>query len=157
MNGYASKSDRKIAFAIVGAVIVATMWFVVSWFIPRGDVVHIEYGPHTIAAKVAKDDASRQVGLGGVRQLGPNEGLLMVFENPGSHRVWMAGMEIPIDVVWVGEDGEIVHIVKDMKPESYPTEYSSKRPAKYVLEIGSGMASRINISVGGYVRLPGEI
>ena len=61
MNGYASKSDQKVTFFIAAIVVIATVAFVVSWFLPRGDVAQIEHGIHTISARVARDDSARQV------------------------------------------------------------------------------------------------
>lgn len=157
MNGYASSSDQKVTFLIAAAVVIATMAFVIYWFMPREDVVYIEHGLSTITAKVAKDDVSRQKGLGGVKHLAPSEGLLMVYDVPDRHPIWMKDMEISIDVFWISEDGEVVHIEKNMKPESYPTNYVSNRPALYVLELSAGAAHRLNIKVGSQINIPETI
>lgn len=157
MNGYASSSDQRVTFLIAAAVIIATMGFVIYWFMPKGNVAYIEHGMHTISAKIAKDDISRQIGLGGVKYMGPNEGLLMVYEEAGRYSIWMKDMEIPIDVVWINNEGEVIHIERNMKPESYPTSYVSKRPALYVLELNSGAVHRLNIKIGTKLKIPEAI
>ena len=95
--------------------------------------------------------------MGGVKSLGPNEGMLFVFDEPDNHPIWMKDMEIPIDVMWLNEEGEVIHIEKNMKPESYPSSYRSKRPALYVLELGSGSTNRLNIKIGTKLDIPESV
>lgn len=157
MNGYASSSDQKVTFLIAAAVIIATMGFVLYWFMPKDNVAYIEHGMHTISARIADDDISRQIGLGGVEHLAPNEGLIMVYDQPDSHSIWMKDMKIPIDVLWINDEGEVIHLEQDMRPESYPSIYRSKRPALYVLELSSGAVHRLNIKIGTKLAIPERI
>lgn len=158
MNGYASRSERKIAFLIAVVALVATVGFVLFWFAPQGRTAYIEHGIHTISARVASDEADRYRGLSGVEKLNPNEGLLMVFEAPDRHGIVMRDMKIPIDVVWIDSDGSVVHVEYNMKPDIDPElVYRSRSPALYVLEMGSGEAKRLNIKVGDKLDIPEEV
>ena len=59
--------------------------------------------------EVAVTPEQQSAGLSGRQNLPPGTGMLMTFE-PGKEReVWMAGMEIPIDIAWIA-DGQVLQI-----------------------------------------------
>lgn len=59
--------------------------------------------------EVAVTPEQQSAGLSGRQNLPPGTGMLMTVE-PGKEReVWMAGMEIPIDIAWIA-DGQVLQI-----------------------------------------------
>lgn len=59
--------------------------------------------------EVAGTPQQQREGLRGRQELSAGTGLLITFE-PGKEReVWMAGMEIPIDIAWIA-DGHVLQI-----------------------------------------------
>ena len=55
--------------------------------------------------------------------------------NPSSRRgFWMKGMKFPIDVIWLNENKEIVHIKKSLEPcvSNCPVYYPD-RESRYTL------------------------
>lgn len=59
--------------------------------------------------EVAVTPEQQSAGLSGRQNLPPGTGMLITFE-PGKEReVWMAGMEIPIDIAWIA-DGQVLQI-----------------------------------------------
>ena len=66
------------------------------------------------AARKADTFWTRFRGLMGVRQLPPGEGLWIEPCNS----VHCFGMKIAIDVVFVGAEGEVLHLVPGMRPNS---------------------------------------
>jgi uncharacterized membrane protein (UPF0127 family) len=79
--------------------------------------------------------------------------MLFVFPEDGLYSFWMKDMLISIDILWISADGEIVHIVERVSPESYPEHFVSESPARYVLELPAGYVGSRGISVGDIVRL----
>lgn len=109
-----------------------------------------------IKDKIFKTDVSdttellRQ-GLSGRASIGENDAMLFVFDKSGFHSFWMKDMNFSIDIIWINEQKKIVHIEKEVSPESFPQSYQSNTPAKYVLEVKAGMAEKNNFQVGDNV------
>lgn len=66
----------------------------------------------SLDTKVADTHLSRLRGLIGRRRLGPNEGLWLA-PCQGIHTI---GLYFPIDVVYLGLGGEVVHLVENVSP-----------------------------------------
>lgn len=90
----------------------------------------------TYKVKVATTTAEREKGLSGTKSLAKGEGVLFVFPKDDKWGIWMKDMEIPIDIMWLSSEKQVIYIVKHAEPSSYPyTTYKPNSPAKYVLEI----------------------
>ena len=70
-------------------------------------------------------------------------GMLFVFDHPGRHPFWMKNTLIPLDIIWMDEDKEIVFISRNVQPcKVDPCEVIDPgADASYVLEVNAGMAS----------------
>lgn len=111
----------------------------------------------TIAAKLAETEDVRQKGLAGVEQLDNNSGMLFVFNQAGTYSMWMKDMKMPIDMIWLDEQGKVVHLATDVPaPTADQTElptYVNDQPAKYVLELAAGEAEKTGIKEGVTLQL----
>ena len=85
-----------------------------------------------------------------VRDLPPSEGMLFPQAAPQVAHFWMKNTFIPLDMVFVGENGRIAKIIAKAKPFSLAV-LSSDVPVIAVLEIGGGEAKRLGITVGDRV------
>lgn len=111
-----------------------------------------------IYAEVADTPASRALGLSGRAGLANDEGMLFVFDYPGKYGFWMKDMLFSIDMVWIAEDGTVVHIERDATPESYfnhtpPQTFVNTPDAKYVLELAAGQADMFGLYLGTKVKI----
>lgn len=109
-----------------------------------------------VDAKIAQKASDRKKGLSGQESLPLTQGLLFVFENNGLYSFWMKDMKFAIDIIWIGENKQIVYIVKDAPPEpgrddDELTLYQPSSAAKYVLEINAGLTERHGIIIGDLV------
>jgi hypothetical protein len=64
--------------------------------------------------------------------------------------MWMKNTLIPLDMLFIGDDGRILHIAERTIPGSTAT-ISSMQPARAVLELNGGTAARLQIQVGDRV------
>ena len=55
--------------------------------------VELNAGIHLIHAELANNDAARMRGLMFRRTLGPNDGMLFIFDEAGQHCMWMRNTE----------------------------------------------------------------
>ena len=106
-----------------------------------------------ISVAVADTDYKKTKGLGGVTNLPENSGMLFVFENSDFHPFWMKGMKIPIDIVWINENYQVVYLEENVKPESYPNVFMPDKKARFVLEISAGSAEKSGLSFGNTLKV----
>ena len=120
--------------------------------LPRGHVVlHDPYGgAHRVEVEIATDDDSRERGLMWRRSLTPGQGMLFVFPGPAEHSFWMKNTLIPLDMVFIGQDGTIRSIAENTVPESLAV-IDSRVPVRATLELAAGTTARLDIRVGDKV------
>lgn len=94
--------------------------------------------PSTV--ELADTPEKRVQGLSGRSEVADEYGMLFVFEAEGRHGFWMKDMQVPIDIIWIGADGRIVHIEHEVAPSTYPNVFTPMAPARYVLETRAGYA-----------------
>ncbi|MEN9891287.1 MAG: hypothetical protein RLY78_1582 [Pseudomonadota bacterium] len=108
--------------------------------------ITLQAGMHLIRAELARTPAERQTGLMFRRDLGPNDGMLFVFEEPAVQCFWMRNTLTPLDIAFVEDDGRIVNL-DQMAPLS-DDSHCSKKPVRFVLEMNRGWFARRGIQGG---------
>jgi len=108
----------------------------------------LRVGQKIINVQIASTLAQQEQGLSGRRCLGANQGMLFVFDKPGFYPFWMKDMKFNIDIAWIGANGQVVDIQRDLKPTSYPYSYTNQVAAKKVLEVPAGSLDALDIHTG---------
>jgi uncharacterized protein len=108
-------------------------------------------GSIQIPIEVADSDEERSLGLSRRESLLEGNGLLFIFEIPGSYGFWMKEMRFPIDIVWINEEWEVVGVERKVAPSTFPETFYPPSPVKYVLELNSGEADKKGIDAGSKV------
>ncbi len=108
--------------------------------------VELQAGIHLIRAEVAANDGTRARGLMFRERLGPNEGMLFVFEASGRQCFWMRNTLIPLSIAFIDDDGSIVNI-EDMQPKTEDS-HCSARPVRYALEMEQGWFGKRGLKAG---------
>ena len=100
-----------------------------------------------INVEIAKSKKQRALGLMYREQLAANKGMLFVFEDEDIKRVWMKNTLIPLDIIFISEEGSIVSIFKNIQPcQQNPCAiYNSGHKVKYMLEVNAGFVADNNI------------
>jgi len=111
-----------------------------------------EYGEKlaTIDIAIADNDASRSLGLMDVREMKADGGMLFIFDVERRQSFWMANTPLPLDLLFAGKDGRILHIHQNAQPFSRD-QIDSVYPAIYVLEVNAGFSMRHDIQVGHHI------
>src|SRR3954463_10066020 len=73
-------------------------------------VIQLSAGMHLIKAEVAGEMASRMQGLMYRKSLGPNAGMLFIFDESAVHCMWMKNTFVPLSVAFLDERGTIINI-----------------------------------------------
>lgn len=95
--------------------------------------ISIEDKEYTV--EVAKTQEEKSKGLQGKKSLGKNEGMLFIYDKPQTVGFWMDETEIPLDIIFINEDEEVISVYKG-KP--FSKEIAEEDNVKYVLEVNQG-------------------
>ncbi|WP_151445591.1 DUF192 domain-containing protein [Lacisediminimonas profundi] len=112
----------------------------------RLPVKQITAGMHVVRAEVAARDQDRQQGLMFREKMGPNEGMLFIFDQSDRVCMWMKNTLLPLSVAFLDDKARIINI-EDMAPQTLDTHCSSE-PARYALEMNRGWFREKNIKPG---------
>ncbi|MCC6643170.1 DUF192 domain-containing protein [Candidatus Peregrinibacteria bacterium] len=111
---------------------------------------------HEFEVEVASNEAQRKVGLMNRKALDENKGMLFIFQSQGYMNFWMKNTLIPLDMIFIDQDGIIQHIAKNARPCTEKDDrkcdlYNSAKPVKFVLEVNGGVADQKGIRIGDKV------
>ncbi len=107
-------------------------------------------GEHRFEVEVARTVDEQARGLMYRRRLGADAGMLFDYGHPRNVAMWMRNTYIPLDMIFIGADWRIARIAERTVPLSSAT-VASEGPARAVLEVNAGTASRLGIRPGDRV------
>lgn len=114
--------------------------------LPTGRV--ILGGRVTVIAELARSLQEKGRGLSGRPGLGPDQGMLFVYDQPQSIGIWMKDMRFALDILWV-QQGRIVRIVTNAPPLAPGgPEMVYTATGDLVLEVPAGFTAKHGIKVG---------
>lgn len=109
-----------------------------------------------IRIELATTPEEQMRGLMFREHLDENAGMLFIFEEARPLSFWMKNTLIPLDVLYMDQNGTIVDI-HTMQPCPAETiqcpSYPSQAEAKYALEINGGRAEELGLEVGEQLQL----
>lgn len=100
--------------------------------------------------ELAQTQEERSKGLMYREILDEDKGMLFIFDEEKEHSFWMKNTLIPLDIIWINKDKEIVHVEKNVQPcvEEKCETFKSSNKAKYVLELNAGQSDKSSIKIG---------
>ena len=142
---------NEIAVILVAAFVVLLVFYFAT---AKGErkkisIINPEGFKVSVDVELADNLTTRAKGLMGRKSLGEYEGMLFVFDELGFHSFWMVNTTIPLDAIFIDENGTVVDIIK-MEPCSLLNcqLHTPKEKAKYVLEVNKGFSQRHKIEEG---------
>ena len=111
------------------------------------------FGTASFDVDVADDPRERARGLMFVEELGASEGMLFVYERAQPAAFWMRNTLIPLDMLFMGDDGTVTHIHENAIPLD-ETPIPGGDAVRYVLEVPGGTVDRLGIQIGAELRHP---
>lgn len=100
--------------------------------------------------ELADTDEERALGLMHRASMGEDHGMLFDFGTPRRVAFWMRNTFIPLDMLFMRSDGEIVQIVENVPPHSEDT-VGPDRPVRAVLELNAGTVKKMGLKIGAVV------
>lgn len=112
--------------------------------------------PLTLA--VAADERTRERGLMCVTALKPAAGMIFVFPSANEWQFWMKDTVVPLDIVWVADDGTVTHVAADVPASTLATPNArvARRTGRgrFVIELRAGEAAADNVAAGMRLTVP---
>lgn len=105
-----------------------------------------------IYLKTADTPKKRAYGLMHQKDLPENTGMLFVFPKPGKQTFWMKDTLIPLDMIILSPDLQIVDIKTNLTPQSEEIIISHEISA-YIIEVNGGFCERNHVMIGDRVSL----
>ena len=109
-----------------------------------------------ILCEIADTDDERAIGLMDREEMADDRGMLFVFANNSTSGFWMKNTLIPLDIIFIAENGTVINIEEAIveepdTPESDFAHYFSDAPYKWVVEINLGLSQQYGIGPGTQV------
>lgn len=113
------------------------------------DKVHLRgaFGKAEFTVDVARTPEERAKGLMFVEKMPMRQGMLFAFPSERPLSFWMKNTLIPLDMLYIDQDGIVVDIHENAVPGDL-TGIPSSEPAQYVLEINGGMSRLLGLAPG---------
>ncbi|MBO6719605.1 MAG: DUF192 domain-containing protein [Rhizobiaceae bacterium] len=119
---------------------------------PAPLVAETRFGSMTFSVEVADDNDERSRGLMYRRDLPATRGMLFVFERTREVAFWMKNTPLPLDLVFIGEDGRVNAIKHGVPFSEQPI--GANGPIRFVLEVHKGTAAQAGIKPGDRLHHP---
>lgn len=111
--------------------------------IPGGAIIH---------AELADTPQKRAEGLMYRTHLGADRGMLFTFLQAQAWTFWMKNTKIPLDIIWMNEKKQIVHIEANVpictRQDDTCPQYRPNDESLYVLELAGGRAESLKLQRG---------
>jgi uncharacterized membrane protein (UPF0127 family) len=106
---------------------------------------------HAVVVELARTDAQRARGLMHRASLPEDQGMLFLFDETEEHPFWMKDTPLPLDMLFLDEEGRVVGIVERAAPRT-TTQRTVGVPSRYVLEVNGGWARAHGVAAGDRAR-----
>lgn len=119
-------------------------------FQKEGELVLINTQDEIIAnfdIEIAETPYEQQTGLMYRNSLSQKNGMLFIFESSEIRSFYMKNTQIPLDLIFINDQFEIVSIYPNAKPYDQ-SAITSKIDAQYILEINAGQSEQLKLKKG---------
>ena len=137
---------NKFFLAILIIIILLIIIFVYATFNPKNKVC---FDKNCFNVEIASTPEELSNGLMFKKSLDKDSGMLFIFPEEEFHSFWMKNTLIPLDIIWINSNKEIIFIQHNAQPcqEENCEIFTPDKKALYVLEINSGIADKIGLEI----------
>lgn len=100
-----------------------------------------------VFVEIADTPAAIERGLMHREHLPADRGMLFIFPREEIHTFWMKNTRIPLDMIFLSAQRDVVGVIAEAEPET-TTPRRVSAPSKYVLEVNAGWAEEHGVDEG---------
>nr|WP_246252100.1 DUF192 domain-containing protein [Mesorhizobium camelthorni] len=119
---------------------------------PEPLIAETDEGERSFNIEIADDPGERSRGLMFRQEMDNDHGMLFVFEESQPVGFWMKNTPLPLDLVFIGQDGKVRAIEKGEPFSEAPI--APGEPVQFVLELNAGTVAEAGIENGDLIRHP---
>lgn len=103
-------------------------------------MINIKIGDKEYKVKEATSTEEKAKGLQGIKELPEDEGMLFYFDPPEDVQFWMKDVDIPLDIVFIDDDEEVIKV-----QEGIPNDetFIEAPDVAYVLEVNANSGIQV--------------
>ncbi len=152
------QKNSKKTFPVVGLIIILFVFVATKvLFIPKNQTlfpknIGIQINGNNYYLEIAQNDQEKKIGLSNRSEICSNCGMLFIFDKEGRYPFWMKDTHVPLDIIWLNSQYEIVKIITALNTDS-DIIYSNQDPAKYVIELPANEVFKQNLKVGDTISI----
>lgn len=99
-------------------------------------------------------------GLSGRSTIPPDYGMVWLFRREGETSIWMKGMLVPIDIVWIDKAHRVLRVDASAPPQPGAPDselrlYNPPPGSFFVFEVAAGRAAACSMQPGSIVEFVG--
>ena len=134
---------------IIASILIIIFLIIILIYNPSDSGDKVCFNENCFEVEIADTPELRDKGLMNRDSLDKDKGMLFVFPKQDIYAFWMKDTLIPLDIIWLNSNKEVVSMSKNSLPcSSSCPKINPRNKAKYVLEINAGMSDEINLSMG---------
>ena len=108
-------------------------------------------GEKSFGLEIADTDQKRSAGLMYRKDFPADRAMIFVFGEERPVMMWMANTPLPLDMLFVRNDGSIARVAENTMPFSKDI-VASGEPVAFVIEVNAGIAAKLGIKAGDTVK-----
>jgi uncharacterized protein len=118
---------------------------------PQPLEIVVSAGVKTYLIEIADDNSERGIGLMNRKSIPEGQGMLFDFQTTRLVQMWMKNTYVPLDILFIEENGRIESISENTVPKSLDI-IGSRDEVRFALELVAGTAKRDGIKPGDQAR-----
>lgn len=139
---------KLLTYSLLAIFILALIYFWPKKQIPI-NTVDLDINGTNYNLEMAKTIFEKSRGLSKRSSLCPTCGMIFIYQNEAIYPFWMKDTLIPLDIIWLDKNGQVVDI-KTAKPNDL-TPLTNQTPAQYIIELNPNVSG---LKIGDIVKLP---
>ena len=142
---------------VVGILVVLGIVFAANYQdnpVQELEIKEICFEENCFNVEIADSKEERALGLMNREKLCEDCGMLFVYPEEGDYKFWMKNTLIPLDIIWMDSNYNVLHIAEAVPCVTEQCElYGPSEDSIYILEINSGKSNEIGLTENSELEL----
>ena len=143
---------KNIIIIIFLFIVFLILWFIYHFANQKNNVC---FEKSCFDVELAINQQERAKWLMFRENMNQNHWMLFIFDEPWIHRFWMKNTLIPLDIIRIDEEKNVVFISENTQPciKKKCESINVEQKAKYVLELNAWIVKQINLGIWSNLKI----